>query len=277
MTIEEIIQKILAKHPEISEPQLLQKMQAEKTRSGGLLSDETLLRLIAAKLGIDIPNNIVYQENLSTSRLLAGLNDVTVAGRLLTFTPAKTFQGEKSGKYATLTVADNDGVIRVVLWNEKADLVEKGELKAGQIIRLIHGYTREDRSGKTELHLGQRSQIVIEPESKLSEYPSIGRFTIKIASLVEDQTVNVEGIVSSTPENKEVKTSKGETVKLMTFGLKDDSGNVRVSVWRQHAEALANLKLGDKLLLENVYVKKGFSGEKELSTRATTVALLTSA
>ena len=53
-------------------------------------------------------------------------------------------------------IADKEGILRVVLWNEKAELVEKGELKAGQAVRLLHGYTREDRYGKTELHLGQQ-------------------------------------------------------------------------------------------------------------------------
>jgi ssDNA-binding replication factor A large subunit len=94
----------------------------------------------------------------------------------------------------------------------------------------------------------------------------------KIASLTENQSANVEGVVSTVPETKEVTTAKGETVKLTVFELKDDSGAVQVSVWRQHAEALSRLKVGDKLLLENAYVKKGFGNKMELSTRSATVA-----
>ena len=73
-------------------------------------------------------------------------------------------------------------------------------------------------------------------------------------------------------ENKEVTTSKGETVKLAVFDLKDDDGVVRVSAWREHAEAFKDLKIGDKVVLENVYVKKGFGGKLELTTRTATVA-----
>ena len=94
----------------------------------------------------------------------------------------------------------------------------------------------------------------------------------KIASLTENQNVNVEGVVSTVLENKEVTTAKGETVKLSVFELKDESGSIRVSVWRQHAEALSGLKAGDKLRLENVYVKKGFGNKMELSTRSATTA-----
>ena len=275
-------------------------------------------------------------------------------------------------------VADKDGIVRVVLWNDKADLVEKGELKVGQAVRLFHGYTRQDRDGKVELHLGGKSQVEVETHEKECEYPPIERFATKIGcltktsgnvhlsgtvkavlgltkftrsdqsdgtvmrftladdsgqvtvvawnekalelektltanaslqlgngkvketqnggievhvdftsflkveaaemqltkigSLTENLSANVEGEVSSILESKEVTTGKGETVKLMVFELKDDSGVVKVSAWRQHAEALSVLKVGDKLRLENVYVKKGFGGKLELSTRSATVA-----
>jgi len=380
MTTQDIIQEILQKNPLISQEQILEKLKAERDRTGGLLGDETLLRLIAAKFGVQVQQNVICNSGiLSTNRLFAGLYDVTAAGRLIAVFPAKTFQGaEKSGKFATLMIADKEGILRVVLWNEKAELVERGELKAGQTVRFVHGYTREDRYGKTELHLGSKSQIEQETEKKADEYPSIEKFSTKInalnatsgnvnlsgevkevlgetsfirsdtsvgtvtrltladdsgqvtvvfwnekatelentlkanarlllvnarvkedqnggvevhvdsnsfidvqaaqvkytkiASLAEDHIVNLEGIVCAVRENKEVTTSKGETIKLAVFDLKDDGGSVRVSAWREHAEAFKDLKMGDKVVLENVYVKKGFGGKMELSTRTATVA-----
>jgi replication factor A1 len=265
----------------------------------------------------------------------------------------------------------------VVLWNEKAELVERGELQAGQTVRLVHGYSRQDKYGKTELHLGTKSQVEFDPAAK-EEYLTIQKFTAKIntlninsgnvhlsgevkevlgessfirsdtsvgtvtrliladdsgqvtvvfwnekateleialkanarlllvnarvkegqngglevhvdsntfieiqaaqvkftkgASLVEERIVNFEGIVCDVRENKEVTTSKGETVKLVVFDLKDDGGSVRVSAWREHAEAFKDLKTGEKVVLQNIYVKKGFGGKIELSTRSATVA-----
>jgi replication factor A1 len=380
MTSQELILEIQRKNPLISQEQIQERLQVERTKTGGLLGDETLLRLIAAKFGVQVQqNNIQNSGTLKTSRLFAGLYDVTVAGRLIAVFPAKTFQGaEKSGKFATLMIADEEGLLRVVLWNEKAELVERGEIKSGQAVRLLHGYTREDRYGKTELHLGTKSQIEVEPQSKVNEYPSIDKFTVKIntlnagcgnvnlsgvvkeilaensfiksdssvgtvirltlvddsgqalvvfwnekatelentlkanarmllvnakvkegqnggvevhvdsntfidvqaaaihttkiACLVENQIVDVEGTVSSLAENKEVTTSKGETIKLSVFDVKDESGSVRVSAWREQAEALKDVKVGEKLNLKNVYVKKGFGGKLELSTRSATVA-----
>jgi len=380
MTTHELIEEIRRKNPLISQEQIQERLQAERAKTGGLIGDETLLRLIATKCGVQVQHNSIQNsETLKTSRLFAGLYDVTVAGRLIVVFPAKTFQGaEKSGKLATLMIADEEGLLRVVLWNEKAELVERGELKSGQTVKLLHGYTREDRYGKTELHLGTKSQIEVEPQSKTNEYLSIDKFTVKIntlnlgcgnvnlsgvvkeilaessfikndssvgtvvrltlvddsgqalvvfwnekatelesnlkanarlllvnarvkegqngslevhvdsntfidvqaaalritkiACLAENQIVDVEGSVSCLRENKEVTTSKGETIKLSVFDLKDESGSVRVSAWREQAEALKDVKVGDKLNLKNVYVKKGFGGKLELSTRSATVA-----
>jgi len=379
MTTEDIIQEILEKNPLITQEQIIEKLKTEKSRTGGLLGDETLLRLIAAKFGVQVQQNTITNSGiLSTNRLFAGLYDVTVAGRLIAVFPAKTFQGaEKSGKLATIMLLDKEGILRVVLWNEKAELVERGELKAGQTVRLVHGYTRQDKYGKTELHLGNKSLIEFESTAK-EEYLSIEKFTAKIntlnvnsgnvhlsgevkevlgessfirsdtsvgtvtrltlvddsglvtvvfwnekateletalkanarlllvnarvkegqnggievhvdsntfidvqaarmkytkiAGLKEDQIVNFEGIVCEVRENKEVTTSKGETIKLSVFDLKDDSGSVRVSAWREHAEAFKDLQIGEKVVLQNVFVKKGFGGKIELSTRSATVA-----
>ncbi len=380
MTTQDLILQIQRQNPLISQEQILEKLQAERSKTGGLLGDETLLRLIAAKFGVQVQQNTIQNCGiLLTSRLFAGLYDVNVAGRLIAVFPAKTFQGaEKSGKFATLMLLDTEGILRVVLWNEKAELVERGELKAGQTVRLLHGYTRQDRYGKTELHLGNKSQIEQEPDDKTAEYPSLAKFAskintliitsgnvnisgtvkeilgestfiksdtsvgtvtrltladdtgqvtvvfwnekaaelentlkanarlllvnarvkegqngglevhvdsntfidfqtaakqfTKIAALAEDQIVNLEGVVCAMRENKEVTTSKGETVKLAVFDLKDNDSVVRVSAWREHAEALKDLKIGDKVVLENVYVKKGFGGKLELSTRSATVS-----
>ena len=53
MTDEEIIQQILLKHPEISRNQVLENLKTEKHRTGNLIADTTLLRLVAARYGVE--------------------------------------------------------------------------------------------------------------------------------------------------------------------------------------------------------------------------------
>ena len=96
MTSQDIIDQILAKNSEVNQIQIMERLQVERTRTGGLLGDETLLRLIAAKYGVEVQQNTIENSGvLSISRLFAGLNDVTVAGRLMAVFPSRSFEGEK--------------------------------------------------------------------------------------------------------------------------------------------------------------------------------------
>jgi ssDNA-binding replication factor A large subunit len=380
MMTEELIKRILSKHPEFSRKQIIERLENEKRKIGGFISDETILRMIAAEFGLEIPQNEALTLTISIGDLVPSLNDVTIVGRVVAVFNPKTFEGRRSGKFASLFIADETSILRVILWNDKASPIEFNEIKVGQIIRFSHGYTREDRSGKVELHIGDKGEMEINPkEVKPEDYPTISKFAIKIGEIVQadrnkrvniigtvkelfsastfkrrdsssgkvmrfmlaDETgeipvvawnekvdelektlkkgvrlqivnakvkkalsegleihvdggtyvgalasaeeflkianlkeglnrVNVEGEVVTKPVVRDVKTSKGEIVKLTVFELKDETGRIWVSAWRKHADAASNLELGDKLIIKNAYVKKGFGDQPELSTRSTT-------
>ena len=376
---EKIIEQILSRHPEISREEILERLEKEKRKTGGLIVDEILMRMIAAELGVEISRE-TSMPTLSIGDLIPSLSDVTVAGRVVAVFPPKTFKADKSGKVASLLIADKNDVLRVVLWNDKTNLIESGKVKVGQITRFFHGYTRENRSGRVELHIGDRGEIEINPRDVgAKDYPTISKFTTKIGEITQayknkkvnitgtvkelfpvstfkrrdsssgkvmrfmlaDETgeiplvvwnekvnelekvlkkgvklqvvnakvkkavskgleihvnagtyvealapaeeflkiadlkeglnrVNVEGEVVTKPMLRKVKTSKGELVNLAIFELKDETGRIWVSAWRKHADSVKNLKVGDKVIIKNAYVKKGFGDQPELSTRSTT-------
>ena len=383
MATEKGIEQILSKRPEVSREKILEKLKKKKRKTGGLITDEILLRTIAAEFDVEIPSEASVP-TLSSGDLVVGLNDVTVVGRVVAVFPSKTFEGKRSGKVASLIIADKDGILRIVLWNDKATFTDSGKVKVGQIIRFSHGYTREGYGGKVELHLGDRSEIQINPRDvKASDYPTISRFVTKIAEVtpryknkkvnivgiveevfplstferkdsssgkvmrfvLTDETgkisvvvwnekvdalkkvlkkdvklqvvnakvkkaisegfeihvnaetyveelapakellkitdlkeglnhVNVEGKVATKPMFRDVKTSKGELVRLAIFELKDQTGRMWVSAWRRHVDSVKILKVGDKVIIKNAYVKKGFGDQPEISTRNTTSIVL---
>ena len=100
--------------------------------------------------------------------LVSGLNDVTVAGQVVSVYPPKIFTRRDwtEGKLASLLVSDKSGTLRVVLWDDKVDLVENGKIQREQTIRISHGYVREGLDGKPELHLGQRGSIKVIKEQE---------------------------------------------------------------------------------------------------------------
>ena len=379
MAKEKVIEQILSSHPEISREEILERLERKKRKTDGLIADETLLRMVAAELGMEMPQEVSTPE-IMIKDLVAGLNDVTIAGRVIAVFPPKTFGRDNGRKVVNLLVADRSGILRVALWDDKADFVESGQVKVGGIIRVSHGYAREAYDGKIELNLGDRGEVEINPKDvKARNYPSVSKFMTKIGEIAQaqknekvniagvvkklfpvstftrrdasvgkvmrfklaDETdeitvvawnekaeelektlkegielqivnakvkkalmegleihvnqrtyvetlkpaekfvkiadlkeglkhVNVEGEVVTNPTLRNVKTSKGETVKLTVLEAKDETGRIWVSAWRKHADTVRDLKTGDKVVIKNAYVKKGFGDQLEISTRGTT-------
>jgi ssDNA-binding replication factor A large subunit len=273
MTVEEIIQQILSEHSEVSREQVLEALQVEKNRTGGLIADETLLRLIAARYGVEILQKRV-DRRLSISHLVAGLNDVTLAGRVVVVYPPRTFNGERSGKVANLMIADKDAMLHVVLWNDKVDLVESGELKTGQVIRFFHGYTREDRSGKVELHLGGKSQIEIEPQNiNANEFPSIDKFATKINEITKmSGNLHLYGTIKEVFPASSFTRSDMSTGTVMRLILADETSVIPVVFWNEKAEEYEKTaKVNAKLQLVNAKVKENAnSGELEVHVNSYT-------
>ena len=273
MTVEEIIQKILSKHPEVNREQLLGWLNDEKEKTGGLIAEATLLRFIAAKFGVEISLNKALDHKLSTGLLVPNLNNVTVTGRIVAIYQAKTYEGKKPGKYASLILADKDGTLRVMLWNNKADLVESGEVKAGQVARFSHGYTREDRDGKTELHLGDKSQVETCPQdAKDADYPSMVSLATKIRDITSRTLkVHVAGRVREVFPSSTFTRQDQTEGKVLRFMLEDDTGMVAVVAWNEKAEELeAILNLNSEVVLVNSKVKTGSNGAVEIHVDAAT-------
>jgi ssDNA-binding replication factor A large subunit len=380
MTAKKMIEQILATHPEISREQILERLDREKRKTGSFISDDVLLRMVAAEFGVEVSNE-ARMPTLSIRDLIPGLNDVTVVGRVVAVFPSKAFKSNKSGKVASLLIADENSILRIVLWNDKTEVMESGKVEVGHIIRFSHGYTKEDYSGRVELHVRKRSGIEINPkDAETKDYPTISKFTTKIGEITQshknkkvnitgtvkklfppstfrrrdsssgkvmrfifaDETgeipvvvwnekadeleetlrkgvklqlvnarakktigkgseihvnsqtyveaikstedfskiadlkeglkhVNVKGTVVTKQMPRNVKTFKGELVKLTVFEMKDDTGKMWVSAWRKHVDTVSNLKVGDKVIIKNAYVKKGFGEQLEISTRSKTI------
>jgi len=273
MTVEEIVQAILCKHPEFKRAQILDTLNNEKTITGGLIADDTLMRLISARYDVQVPQKKTLSCRISTGLLVPTLNDVTISGRIVAVYPVKCFEGKQPGKYASLLIADKDGLLRVMLWNDKASMVESGELKTGQVARFSHGYTREDRDGKIELHLGAKSRLEITSQDVQEEdFPSINKFVTKIVEIPKaQQSLHLVGMVREVFASSAFIRQDQSTGKVLRFVLADGSGAVIVVAWNEKAEELEMmLRKGVELRLVNAKVKPSSNGGFEVHVDAAT-------
>jgi len=263
MTAKKMIEQILATHPEISREQILERLDREKTKTGSFISDDVLLRMIAAEFGVEVSKE-AQTLTLSIRDLIPSLNDVTVVGRVVAVFPSKTFEANKSGKVASLLIVDENSILRIVLWNDKTEVVESGKVKVGHIIRFSHGYTKEDYSGRVELHVRKRSEIEINPKDvEAKDYPTISKFVTKIGEITQshkNKRANITGTVKKLFPISTFTRRDSTSGKVMRSIFVDETGEIPVVVWNEKVDELEEtLRKGVKLQLVNAKVKKTIS------------------
>lgn len=262
MGLKETVNQILLSRSDIQREEILQMIESKKREAGDFLTNETAARLVASELGVEIAKK-PFRLKIEIKDLVSGLNDVSLAGQVVSVYPPKTFKRRDwtEGKLASILVSDESGTLRVVLWDNKVDLVEKGKIQQEQTIRISHGYVREGLDGKPELHLGDKGNIKILSEA-----------TKTLAEITEaGGPLTVEGTVASAPDVREVTTSRNERVAVASFRLSDSTGEVKVTAWRKLAETVKDLKVGTRIRMRNIYAKKGYESQLELSSRYSTI------
>lgn len=274
MTAKKMIEQILATHPEISREQILERLDREKTKTGSFISDDVLLRMIAAEFGVEVSKE-ARTPTLSIRDLIPSLNDVTVVGRVVAVFPSKTFKANKSGKVASLLIVDENSILRIVLWNDKTEVMESGKVKVGHIIRFSHGYTKEDYSGRVELHVRKRSEIEINPKDvEAKDYPTISKFVTKIGEITQshkNKRANITGTVKKLFPISTFTRRDSTSGKVERFMFADETGEIPVVVWNEKVDELEEtLRKSVKLQLVNAKVKKTISKALEIHVNSQT-------
>src|SRR3989338_9371145 len=165
LSYEEIIAKIKEKSG-ASEAELSGKVAAKMSQLAGLVSREGAAHIVASELGIRLVDQL--SGRLQIKNILNGMRDVETVGKVMQVFDERSFTANgKEGRVASIQVADETGSIRIVLWNEKADNAKLA--KAGDIIKVKSAYVRE-RNGISELHLGDRSTILINPPGESVDF-----------------------------------------------------------------------------------------------------------
>ncbi|MHA1229299.1 MAG: hypothetical protein ACTSRP_04670 [Candidatus Helarchaeota archaeon] len=157
----------------------------------------------------------------------------------------------KKLKVADVLIADDTGAIRLNVWNEKIDEIEKGA-----IIKIENAYTNEFRN-ELFLNLGKYSKIIkIDPESLESKFdinptlihkidyeiknsqPTSINF-IKIQDLKGNtRNINVKFKVIKKYEPRSVQTKYGNQI-ICDFLIGDDTGCIILTLWNDDIYEIA--------------------------------------
>jgi replication factor A1 len=265
MSAEDIVQEILSECPRTTRKEVMNAIEVKKSQSGGYLTTEAAARLVATELGV-AHKPCAFLPSTKINQLIAGFNDVTIVGRVLLTQVAKTFTKPRgTGQVARLIIGDETGTVLVVMWDRKADLVEK--IQSGQILKVEHGYVRLSRQGVTELHVGERTNVEIAPIIAEEEKrpPPLIEFlqTIKETRASQQQRGNLKGTVKGKQPIVTFKRRDGTEGKVLKLILEDKTGEIPVVFWNQRALEADKIEEDTALLLINAKVKR-HAGSLEL-------------
>lgn len=166
---EEIILKV-NESTKMSVTEIEERIDRKLKQLSGLISKEGAAHIVANELGVKIFEPL--SGRLQIKNILAGMRDVETIGKVLQIYELREFSNEtKSGKVASLLVGDETGTIRVVMWGSQADNV--ANIEQGFIVKIMGGYVRENK-GRKEIHLNDRSQLIINPKGEVINEITLG-------------------------------------------------------------------------------------------------------
>ena len=262
-----LVGELLRQKPELSRDEVLARIEDKKRTVGaGYLTDQGALFLVAGELGVSLRKEDASSD-LSIKDLYIGANDVTVVARVLAVYPVATYNKKDggTGRYQRLALFDGKDSVRLTVWEEGLEQLEKLGLQVDAPVRVANAYVKQGLDGKATLNLGKRGKIqTLVDEKTIAKLPSISMVVQKLPTLTkEERFVALDCVVSSEPRFSEFVRSDGSQGSLFQFGVLREGGKeARVVLWSPSAQP--ELKRGQKVRITNVRARRSNSGEFEV-------------
>ena len=274
---ETLVGELLQSKPGLSREEVMRRIEDKKRTVGaGYLTDQGALFLVAGELGVSLSRDSASSD-MTIKDLYIGANDVTIVARVLAVYPVATFNKKDGGqgKYRRLSLFDGKNSVKLTVWEEGLEQIEKLGLEVDIPVRVANAYVKQGLDGKPTLNLGKRGRMEVLTDEKVAmKLSSISTVAQKLPDITkEEQFVALECVVSSEPRYSEFVRSDGSEGSLFQFGVARDGGKeTRVVIWSPSAQP--ELKRGQKVRITNVRAKRSNIGDFEVHGDAGSVIVM---
>ncbi|MCS7094037.1 MAG: DUF2240 family protein [Candidatus Aenigmarchaeota archaeon] len=251
MRVSELLDELERKSG-ISREELRRKIEEKIRELNNLITVEGAIYIVARELGVELPSE---RRKIKISSILPGIRRLNFYGRVFRISKIVEFNvGGKKGRVVNLYVGDESGYVKVPLWNDQVDYVDKGKIKIGSVVQVINAFSKEGSFGEVEVSLGANGLIKILDDIK--DLPSAEELEQKFSSFervkIKDVRIGnaeiVGYVVKVFKASYIVETDVDKFLYIPTL-MDDGTGVIRVIFFRELAEYVLGKSLRE---VENI-------------------------
>jgi len=243
--IDEIYSKL---SKSITKEEFTEKVNEKVEQMGGLCDEKTAAMLVAHDLGL----NETGKSSQKVADIKSDSGNVNFIAKVVSVFPIREFTRSDGtvGRVGNLLVADETGSIRITLWDDKADLINQGFIEIGHNLQL-GGYVKEGYSG-VEVNIGGNGVL-----SQTDEEVNVKNASMKISDIKSGTgSINVIGRLLDISDIRTFNKKDGSKGRVGNITIGDDTGKIRITLWDDKTDKIAELRLGDSVEVINGYARE---------------------
>lgn len=227
-------------------------VEAKRAKLSGLISREGAAQIIAAELNVNFEKQV-----LKINEVVSGMKKVNLLGKVVRMFPVKEYKKEnREGKIASMIIADETGMVRIVLWDiNHIKLVEDKAIKQDDFVEISNANAKNSELHLTSFSDIKLSQKIIENVKISFDYKEEKIIDFKIGENVSTRAFVVQAFepkffgVCPECNGKVIESAEGPICEkhgrimptkrvLVSLVLDDGSGSIRSVLFSENVEKL---------------------------------------
>ncbi len=277
-SLKEIIE-IISNETNLGKEEIHQLINDKMEELGEFVTELGAAHIVAREKNVDLSSEppIQVQSQLTVDQLVPAITSVNIIGRILRIYDQHSFKKKDGtdGVLQSILIEDKTGKVRVVFWDQIVSELQNKNVKVGDPIRILNGYTKLGRDESVEVHLGIRSQVQIRPSGiDDTELPATQSIFVKIKDIKGNEIdLSLVAKITQIDDLLEFERSDGTKGKKKGLLVGDETGEIYINFWNEKVDIVDDLALGEVLEIVGLAAKEGLKGFTELhSSRYTNVS-----
>ena len=270
---------IISSETKLGKEEIHKRINDKMEELGEFVTELGAAHIVAREMSVDLSSDppIQVQSQLTIDQLTPEITNVNILGRVLRIYNQHFFKKKDGtdGVLQSILIEDTTGKVRVVFWDQIVNELTNKNVKVGDPIRILNGYTKLGRDQSVEVHLGIRSQVQIRPSGiEETKLPEVQSTHLKIKDIKGNEIdMGLIAKITQIDDLLEFERSDGTKGKKRGLLVGDETGEIYVNFWNDKAENMGDLSLGDIIEVVGLTAKEGLRGFTELhSSRYTNVS-----